>query len=65
MNEPTGLAQQARALAKSAQEVKSAPFLVRAEMASALVDRMAEFLVEMAERVDRITPYLDEREGSA
>lgn len=54
------LGPQARALAKSAAEVKGAPILARAELASALVDQMAALLVAMADRLDTVTPYLDE-----
>jgi len=59
-NPQVGLGAEARALAKSAQEVKSSPIFARAELASGLVDRMAVFLVEMADKVDALTPYLDE-----
>lgn len=68
MNENTAkspLGPWALELAERGRAVKSAPILSKLSQSLALADDVAALLVEIAARVDNLTPYIDEaREGA-
>lgn len=57
------LRDEAKMLAARAHDVKAAPLFERAALASDLVEDVAAFLVRLSERVDAVTPYVDEIES--
>lgn len=50
-------------LLERAEAVKSAPILTRMSEGAKLADDLAAFVVELAERIDAVTPFLDEGGG--
>ncbi|WGT50160.1 hypothetical protein [Thioclava nitratireducens] len=53
----------AEALRDRAEAVKAAPILTRMAEGARLADDLAAFVVDLAERIDAVTPFLDEGGG--
>jgi len=54
------LTERAKGLKDAAADAQNAPWHERAKLASDLLNDLADFLEEVAERVDALTPYIDE-----
>lgn len=57
------LTERAKGLRDRAADAQNAPFYDRAKLANDLINDLADFLQEVAERVDALTPYADEIES--
>lgn len=59
MSEAT-LTERAKGLRDRAADAQNAPWHERAKLGADLLNDLADFLQEVAERVDALTPYIDE-----
>ncbi len=60
MSKDHTLTERARRLVERAEDVKQAPVLSRPAEALALAEAMGALLLAMAERLDALTPFIDE-----
>jgi ABC-type phosphate/phosphonate transport system substrate-binding protein len=58
------LRERAIALADRGREIQNAPFMQRPALAAEFAEDVSAFLVDVAERLDALTPYADEIEGA-